>query len=113
MEFSQCLIFELFIYLFIRLCVADEIMSFSNAPGSEGKAGQSGAEAGQAPSHVSLLPSFLSSSFLPSLLPSFLPSLAISFPSHLESQMEFSFPLNLLNFKQFVGLSLLFLFLHI
>ena len=44
------------IYLFIRLCVADEIMSFSNAPGSEGKAGQSGAEARQAPSHVSHTP---------------------------------------------------------
>ena len=75
MEFSQCLIFELFIYLFIRLCVADEIMSFSNAPGSEGKAGQSGAEAGQAPTHVSHTPTLPqpACSFLPSFLPSLPP----------------------------------------
>ena len=70
------------IYLCIRLCVADEIMSFSNAPGSEGKAGQSGAEARQAPSHVSHTPTLPqpACSFLPSFLPSFFPSFPPSRP---------------------------------
>lgn len=64
--------------------------------------------------HVSLHPDFSHPNTflfpsLPSSLPFLPPSFLPSFLSNLESHVEFSFPFNLLNFKQFFGLSLFFL----